>query len=121
MAKVRQSKTKPEEAVAAALRKLGVRYRRNLKSLAGKPDFSNRSKGWVVQVHGCFWHQHNCKRGTMPAHNREEWEAKFAANKARDRLVDEALRGRGFRVLTIWECEAKDSARLKKMLSAHLG
>lgn len=121
MAKVKQSRTTPEEAVAATLRDIGLRYRRNVKSLPGKPDFANLSKGWAVQVHGCFWHQHDCKRGTMPSHNREAWEAKFARNKARDQAVTEALSDLGLKVVTIWECEVKDSDLLKNTLVTHLG
>lgn len=120
MAKVRQARTTPEEAVGLALRELGLSYRRNVKTLPGKPDFANQSKGWVVQVHGCFWHQHDCKRGTMPSHNRDEWSAKFARNKERDRKVESQLSEMGLKVVTVWECEAKDSTRLKSTLSSNL-
>ncbi len=120
MAKVRQSRTTPEERVAAALRDLGLAYRRNVKALPGKPDFANRSKGWAVQVHGCFWHQHDCKRGTMPTHNRAEWEAKFLRNRQRDAEVEARLAESGLRVVTVWECETKDSASLKERLNTYL-
>lgn len=120
MAKVRQSRTTPEERVAATLRDLGLAYRRNVKSLPGKPDFANRSKGWAVQVHGCFWHQHDCKRGTMPSHNREAWQAKFARNKQRDAEVDARLTAGGLKVVTVWECETKDSVGLKNKLRTYL-
>lgn len=120
MAKVRQSRTRPEERVASALRALGIAYRRNVKSLPGKPDFANQRRGWVIQVHGCFWHQHDCKRGTIPAHNRDAWLAKFAANKKRDLLVEAQLTARGFRVLTIWECETQDLAILCDTLNVYL-
>ena len=120
MAKVKQARTRPEERVAAALRGLGLAYRRNVRTLPGKPDFANRSKGWVVQVHGCFWHQHDCKRGTMPTHNRAEWEAKFLRNKQRDTEVESRLAESGLRVVTVWECETKDSVALKNKLHIHL-
>lgn len=120
MSRVRQSRTNPEEKVAAALRELGVSYRRNVKSLPGKPDFANQSKGWTIQVHGCFWHQHDCNRGTMPSHNREAWIAKFARNKARDAAVEATLQGLGLRVLTLWECETKKSGELQQRLRAYL-
>lgn len=120
MSKVRQAKTKPEEAVARALREIGVSYRRNARSLPGTPDFANQSKGWVVQVHGCFWHQHDCKRGTMPSHNQAEWRAKFQRNKTRDAVVDRVLTERGLRVLTVWECETTDSSTLTERLKTHL-
>lgn len=120
MARVKQARTGPEEKVASVLRELGIAYRRNVRSLPGTPDFANRSKGWVIQVHGCFWHQHDCKRGTMPRHNREEWEAKFARNKARDEAVDSALHALGLKVITLWECEVKDSVTLQNALASYL-
>lgn len=120
MSKVRRAKTKPEEIVAATLRKMGASYRRNVRSLPGTPDFANQSKGWVVQVHGCFWHHHDCKRGTMPSHNQDEWRTKFERNKARDARVEQALVDRGLRVLTIWECETKTPLSLTERLKTHL-
>ncbi|QDH74375.1 very short patch repair endonuclease [Brevundimonas sp. M20] len=121
MSKVRQAKTKPEETVAKALREIGASYRRNVRALPGTPDFANQSNGWVVQVHGCFWHQHDCKRGTMPSHNQAEWRAKFERNKARDAEAERALSSLGLRVLTVWECETKTPSELKERLKTHLG
>lgn len=120
MAKVRQRRTTPEDRVASVLRGLGQSYRRNVRALPGTPDFANRSKGWVIQVHGCFWHQHHCKRGTTPLHNREAWLAKFAANKVRDELSETRLREIGLKVLTVWECDTKDADRLRAILKAYL-
>lgn len=52
----------------------------------------------------------------MPAHNRAEWEAKFQRNRERDGAVDNALSDLGLNVVTVWECEAKDSHALKLRL-----
>jgi DNA mismatch endonuclease (patch repair protein) len=120
MAKVGQRRTMPEDRVASVLRALGHSYRRNVRALPGTPDFANQSKGWAIQVHGCFWHQHDCKRGTMPVHNREAWVAKFAANKLRDELSETRLRELGLKVLTVWECETKDVAHLQHTLKTYL-
>ena len=120
MAKVRQTRTTPEETVALTLRRLKISYRRNVRSLPGKPDFVNQTRGWAIQVHGCFWHQHGCRRSTLPSHNRDAWIAKFERNKERDREVESALRSRGLRVLTLWECELKDSIQLENVLNTYL-
>lgn len=120
MAKVPQRHTTPENRVASVLRELGHRYRRNVRSLPGTPDFANVSKGWAVQVHGCFWHRHNCKRATMPTHNAALWRAKFDRSVERDVQSRDALAARGLRVLTVWECETKDRNALLAMLSANL-
>lgn len=106
MKRVRQKRTKPEEIVAAALTAAGIRYRRNVRSLPGSPDFANKKRKWAIFVMGCFWHHHtNCKRATVPTRNREFWRAKFADNRRRDARKVHALRLRGVRVLLIWECQ----------------
>ncbi len=120
MSRVPQKRTAPEEKVASILRGLGSSYRRNVKSLPGSPDFANQTKGWAIQVHGCFWHQHGCPRSTVPAHNRPDWETKFARNKQRDLEQETLLTARGLRVLTIWECELKDASRLVEIVAAHV-
>lgn len=56
----------------------------------------------------------------MPTHNRASWEGKFARNFERDKQVEAALTELGFRVVTVWECEVKDSLRLKKTLKGLL-
>jgi DNA mismatch endonuclease (patch repair protein) len=119
MSKVRQKRTGAEERVALALRQLGVHYRRNVRSLPGTPDFANKAKGWAIQVHGCFWHSHDCKRGALPAHNREAWAAKLARNKARDAEVERHLITLGFNVIVLWECELNDADALKNQLSSY--
>lgn len=95
---------------------LGSRYRRNVKSLPGSPDFANVRRGWAVFVHGCFWHRHDCKRATNPAHNAGLWRDKFAANVARDQRKAAQLKDGDLRVLTIWECETGDAALLERRL-----
>lgn len=111
LARVKQKKTRPEEAVAAILRDLGIAYRRNVKGLPGSPDFANRRRGFAIFVNGCFWHAHTgCRRATTPKNNRAFWVAKFAANRARDAAAIRALRKSGLRVVVIWECEV-DRAR----------
>lgn len=118
MARVRREGTSAETAVAEALRDRGARYRRNVRSLPGSPDFVNRARGWIVFVHGCFWHQHSgCPRATIPKTNVAFWRRKFADNKIRDARAIRELRGRGFRVAVVWECEAERPERLTRKLS----
>jgi DNA mismatch endonuclease, patch repair protein len=79
------------------------------------------SKGWVVFVHGCFWHAHAaCARATVPKRNREFWVSKFRANRRRDRRVLRETRALGLRAIVVWECETRDmlalSARLRREL-----
>jgi DNA mismatch endonuclease (patch repair protein) len=106
MAKVRRKGTAPEILVRKALSWLGYRYTLNNEDLPGSPDLANRSKKWVVFVHGCYWHHHaGCPRATTPKSNRPFWLAKFAANRVRDMKAAEALAGKQYLVITLWECE----------------
>lgn len=117
MRRVRQTGTKAEDDVAAILRQSGLRFRRNVKSLPGSPDFANKTNQWAIFVHGCFWHRHaGCRRTTTPTRNRDFWLAKFAANVNRDRIKARLLRAMGFKVLTIWECETSDLDRVNRRL-----
>jgi DNA mismatch endonuclease (patch repair protein) len=53
-------------------------------------------------VHGCFWHRHEgCRYTTSPSTRPEFWQAKFAANIARDSTVRRDLLVAGWRVATI--------------------
>lgn len=106
MARIRQKGTKIESIVAAALRDLGLHYRKNVRKLPGSPDFANRSRRWAVFVHGCFWHHHaGCHRATIPKSNRGFWIAKFRDNRRRDARCIGRLRREGYRVIVIWECQ----------------
>ena len=75
-----------------------------LRVFSVRPDFVFPKLRLAVFVDGCFWHgcpQHE----TKPRNNAAFWRRKFAANKARDRLVNRALRSNGWRVLRVWEHE----------------
>src|SRR5579864_1932500 len=52
MGRVRQAKTAPEEAVGSWLRAHDLGYRRNVRSLPGRPDFANRRLGFAIFVTG---------------------------------------------------------------------
>jgi DNA mismatch endonuclease, patch repair protein len=108
MSRVRQHGTAPELLVRRVVRSFGNRYTIRNKDLPGSPDIANRSKRWVIFVHGCYWHHHaSCRRATVPKSNADFWLAKFAANRRRDAEVAKALRSQGYAVYTLWECACK--------------
>lgn len=123
MAGVRQRDTKPEMIVRRLLTQIGHRYRVRNRDLPGSPDIANRSRRWVVFVHGCYWHRHRCKATTTPKRNRDFWQAKFSRNVDRDAHQVAALREAGYRVVVVWECETKQALealalRLSRQLPA---
>jgi DNA mismatch endonuclease (patch repair protein) len=121
MARVKSKDTSPEKAVRRILTRLGVRYRLHRKDLPGNPDIVMPGRKLAVFVHGCFWHGHDCARGSrVPKANRDYWLAKVGRNKARDEKAQEALRADGWTVETIWECELKDEPGLTARLARRL-
>lgn len=121
MRAVGSKNTGPEMSVRRLAHSLGYRYALHVESLPGKPDlvFTRRRK--VIFVHGCFWHKHVCRRGTIvPVKNREYWITKRDRNRRRDRIQIRELRGDGWKVLVIWECWTRNPAALRARLEAFL-
>ena len=104
MSGVGQKDTRPEMLIRSALHRVGLRYRLHVKGLPGTPDMVFPRYEAVMFVHGCYWHSHGCYRSTVPKSNRDFWEEKFRANRARDERNCVELREQGWRVLVIWEC-----------------
>ena len=121
MARVKSQDTKPERLIRRILTGLGARYRLHRKDLPGSPDVAMPGRRLAIFVHGCFWHGHDCARGSrVPKANRDYWLAKVARNTARDARTLGDLTAAGWRVETIWECEMKDRAALTAQLSTLL-
>ena len=88
MSRVRGKDTTPELVVRRTLHGMGFRYSLHGKRLPGCPDVVLTGHRKVVFVHGCFWHRHNCPRGTStPTSNVDVWKEKFARNVERDRAA----------------------------------
>lgn len=120
MRAVRSFDTSPELAVRRLLRSLGlVGYRLHRKDLPGKPDIAFVGRKKAIFVHGCFWHGHDCKRGKRaPVTNADYWRAKIERNQRRDREHAAELCRLGWSVLTLWECELRNTTTLVERLRA---
>ena len=100
---------------------LGYRFRLHRKDLPGTPDLAFPGRKKAVFVHGCFWHGHDCARGSRKPKTRADyWAAKIARNRARDAQAQAALTGMGWDSLTLWECELKDMDTLADRLRGFL-
>ena len=121
MAQVRSQDTKPEMLVRRLAHKMGYRYRLHDRSLPGTPDLVFAGRHKVIFVHGCFWHGHSCRAGrNRPESHKAFWEAKLDRTKERDRNSRKALRRDGWGMLTLWECQIREEARLAQRLRAFL-
>ena len=116
MSRIRSKDTKPELMVRSILHRLGYRFTVNgprNKTLPGKPDIVLPKYKTVIFVHGCFWHLHkNCKYANLPKTRKEWWKAKLEGNVERDEQNQRKIRGLGWRVLVVWECEIKSREQL---------
>ena len=108
MRRVKSRDTTPELAVRRSLRTAGIGYRLGGCGLAGKPDVVMKGRRVALFVHGCFWHGHDCARGSrQPKTNADYWRTKISRNRERDARNDAALTEAGWRVITVWECEMR--------------
>lgn len=98
--------TRIERTLFGVMRRAGLTdLRCEATDLPGTPDVVSDKMRLACFAHGCFWHHHdNCELARLPAKNTAFWAAKFERNKIRDRRAVEALRARGWTVVTIWEC-----------------
>ena len=109
MSAIKSKNTKPEIKVRKVLHSMGYRFRLHRKDLPGSPDIVLPKYKTVIFVHGCFWHRHkNCKYASTPKTRQEFWEAKFRENINRDKLNQENLSSKGWKIIIVWECEIKD-------------
>ena len=121
MSRVKQRNTAPELIVRRLLHRLGYRFRLHRKDLPGKPDIVLPRHRKIILVHGCFWHGHtDCRRGTRPVTNAAFWNTKIDRNIARDTKVLAELQALGWTVLTVWDCETRDTAKLQEQIQQFL-
>jgi len=112
MSRIRSTNTKPEELVRKFLFSKGLRYRKNVRDLPGKPDIVFPKYKTVIFVNGCFWHKHDgCGKFVWPSSNTEYWKNKITKNVERDAKNQLNLETMGWRVIVVWECELKRETR----------
>lgn len=102
-----KSVSKLENHVAGELWKRGIRFRRNVKTLFGKPDIAIKKYKIVIFIDSCFWHC--CPiHGNMPKSNFDYWKKKLDRNKARDKDVNEFYKENHWNILRVWEHAFKE-------------
>ena len=108
---MRQVKNK-DSAIELMLRKelwsRGLRYRKNVKAVFGKPDIAFIGKKIAVFCDSEFWHGYNWeeRKNDFKSHQ-EFWIPKTERNMDRDREVTAKLESEGWTVLRFWGKEIK--------------
>ena len=90
----------------------GIRYRKNVKSIIGKPDIAFIKKKVDVFCDSEFWHGFDWehKKSDIKS-NRDFWIPKIEKNIARDKEVNDALAADGWIVLRFWGQQIKKDVK----------
>ncbi|MDE0185619.1 MAG: very short patch repair endonuclease [Candidatus Poribacteria bacterium] len=110
MSQIRSKGMKPELAVHSMVHRLGFRFRLHRQDLPGRPDLVLPRHRAVIFVNGCFWHWHpdpDCPIAGLPKSNIQYWKPKLARTRKRDIEHTASLLDKGWRVLTVWECQLR--------------
>lgn len=106
MTHIRSTNTKIESDVTKALWERGYRFRKNVKSLPGKPDIAIKKYKIVIFLDSCFWHK--CpEHFKKPKSNLEYWEPKIKRNIERDAEINQYYKNNNWHILRIWEHSIK--------------
>lgn len=112
MQAIRSNNTKMEIALAKAMFSLGRRYRKNDKSVFGKPDLTFKRYKIAVFVdseyfHGKDWDVQKYRIKT----NRKFWWKKIESNIRRDSEVNHRLKKEGWKIIRFWSQDVNKNLR----------
>ena len=117
MSQIKGRDTKPEMIVRRLVHGMGFRYRLHRRDLPGRPDLVFPKLRKVIFVHGCFWHMHTCRYGSVtPKTNAEFWQTKRLSNVERDGRNLNQINELGWESLVVWECSKHDLPALQRQL-----
>lgn len=105
MSRVKGRDTGLELRIRSALHRRGLRFRKHVAALPGRPDIVFPRAKVAVFIDGDFWHGYRFPR--WQAQLPDFWRRKIAGNRTRDARSFAALRRRGWAVIRIWQHEMK--------------
>lgn len=109
MSHIRAKDSKIEVKLRKELWSRGMRYRKNVANVMGKPDLAFIGKKVAVFCDSEFWHGYDWEnRKAQIKTNKDFWITKIERNMERDREVTECLRNEGWIVLRFWGKEIMD-------------
>lgn len=108
MKQVKNKGSKIEIMLMKELWSRGLRYRKNVNQIYGKPDIVFLGRKVAVFCDSEFWHGYNWdeRRHDFRSHQ-EFWIPKIERNMERDREVTAQLQSEGWTVLRFWGNEIK--------------
>lgn len=103
MSRIRNKDTKIETMLRKELWSRGLRYRKNVKKIPGKPDIAFIGKKVAVFCDSEFWHGYDWENRKNDIKSRREfWIPKIERNIQRDLEVNRILEESGWIVLRFW-------------------
>ena len=111
MRRIKSKGMRPELVVRRLIHSMGYRFRLHVPGLPGKPDIVLSRHKKIIEVRGCFWHQHGkCIDSHIPKTRLEYWLPKLQRNQRRDKKNIRKLKALGWNVLVVWECEVNSNS-----------
>lgn len=108
MKQVKNKDSDIELMLRKELWKRGLRYRKNVSGITGKPDIVFKRKKVAVFCDSEFWHGYDWEnRKEDFKSNKEFWISKIERNIERDKEVNKTLEGEGWIVLRFWGRDIK--------------
>ena len=112
MANIKSKDTSVEITLRKALWHEGIRYRKNVKTLPGKPDIAIKKYKLAIFCDGELWHGRDwIQKKTTFKTNRDYWVAKIERNIARDTATEKKLERMGWVVIRFWGREIENDLK----------
>ncbi len=105
MRAVKSKGSKEEITLSKALWHLGHRYRKNNKTVFGRPDLTFKEHRIAIFIDSEFFHGKDWETRKKPQTNAEFWGKKILRNMERDKEVNEFLQQSGWLVFRFWSTE----------------
>jgi DNA mismatch endonuclease (patch repair protein) len=107
MERIKSKDTEPEKIFRKALWHKGIRFRKNVENVFGKPDICIKSKKIAIFIDSEFWHGKMYLEGKIPKSNIDYWIPKLERNIQRDQDVNRTLASDGWKVFRFWGKDVK--------------
>ncbi|MCJ7602874.1 MAG: very short patch repair endonuclease [Desulfobulbaceae bacterium] len=105
MSRIKGKDTGLEVLVRSALHKRGLRFRKHVKELPGKPDIVFIKARVAVFLDGDFWHGYRFPSWENKVS--DFWKKKISKNRERDAGNHRKLRAMGWTVIRLWQHEVQ--------------
>jgi DNA mismatch endonuclease, patch repair protein len=106
MSRIKGKDTGLEMRVRSALHRKGLRFRKHVKDLTGKPDIVFTKARIAVFVDGDFWHGYDFP--SWESRVSDFWKKKISKTRERDLNNHGQLRDSGWTVIRLWQHEVKE-------------